>query len=161
MPDLVAHLASACVATVPFRDRRTFRVLVYVGALLPDLATRSLVVTLENVTPRAYLLAMPMHTPVGFLVLCLLLTQLWRDRGDRRRALLALLAGGALHFGLDLLQGHVTAAYFWLFPFSWSSFELALFHTEASVEWLPVTLAVVVFVEAWGALRDRRRDRSP
>ena len=161
MPDLVAHLASGCVLSVPFRDRQTFRLWFYAGVLLPDVATRSVSILLERLCGSTYRIVMPMHTPVGYAVLAGILALLWWRPSERRVVFGGLLLGGLLHFLFDAFQMHTGVGYFWAFPFTWKTYGWGLFYTESSIDWIPLTGTIVVAVQAFTAWSARRRRDDP
>ena len=96
----------------------------------------------------------PMHLPVGMLVLSFSLCLLFP--APRRRIVFANLLGGmALHLGLDLLQDHQGVGYQLLFPLWDRPLELGIFGSEDSVLVAPV-LALLALGAWW-----RRRSRAP
>lgn len=138
MPDLVTHYAVAHLA-----GRRCWRpvtAIFLLGTLLPDLLTRPIYILL----PQTYWLVMPLHTPLGILIVNWMMAILFHP-DDRRRIFVALAGGAILHFALDALQRHLIAGYFWLWPFSWWTTERGLFWPEDSLLVAP-TLAVLVAV---------------
>lgn len=140
MPDLITHSAAAYFVT---RSRfwQKFRTLFFLGTILPDLLSRPFYILF----PKLFKLTTAMHTPIFVLLFCLLLAQLFKSQ--RKQALSALLAGSGLHFGLDLLQRHLIGGYFWLFPFSWRTFEIGLFWPEDTVRLIPVWLSLIITSE--------------
>ncbi len=114
------------------------------GAVLPDLVSRAPSTVLGLVhshlqpVPAVLLYCWhPLHLPAGILLYSLLLALLF-PCDQRRAALTALLAGGALHVFLDLCQRHVGLGYPLLVPFSSRDFELGLMGSEATVPWAPL-----------------------
>ena len=141
MPDLVTHFAAAYFLKVPNRWSR-YRVPFYVGALLPDLLARPLSI----LYPPAGYAMYSLHTPVVSVIVCLLIAQFFES--EIRMGIRAnLLLGIALHFCLDIFQKHITASYYWLFPFSWKTFNLGLFWPEDSLKLVPMLIILMIVVE--------------
>ncbi len=141
MPDLITHFAAAYFLKTPRRFSR-FRIPFYLGAILPDLLTRSFVI----IYPPSESVVYGFHTPVVSVVVCLLAAQFF-EKGIRSGVRTNLLLGITLHFGLDIMQKHLIVPYFWLFPFSWKTFELGLFWPEESLRLMPLWLALVIIIE--------------
>ena len=152
MPDLVTHLASGYVAAIPLRQRVTLRLVFLTGVLVPDLLTRPLYILI----PGTYDFVMPLHTPIAYLIACWLVTQLFAHRDLRRTVIIGLFSGGLLHFAADALQRQFFAGYKWLFPLCHCETRWGLFWPEASIDWLPATLAGTIAVCAF-AVRRRRQ----
>ncbi len=153
MPDLVTHAAAAYFITRPSRFR-DLRVLFYLGTILPDLLSRPL----HILWPHLHLYTIAAHTPLFMLIFCLLLSELFPP--SMRRAVFGYsFAGAALHFALDLFQRHLGDGYYWLFPFSWRSFELGWLWPETSIRFIPIWLALILILELFLQLGKRRIDR--
>jgi hypothetical protein len=150
VPDLVTHLASGYLAALPFWKHERERLLLLAGTLLPDLATRPL----NILAPQAERFTEPLHTPVGYAVLCWLCAQAFDER--RARAFGALFLGGLLHFALDALQRHVADGYTWLFPFSWATYSSGLFWPEQCLAWVPLWALLIAAIELAARARARR-----
>ena len=151
MPDLVTHTTAAWVCGRAWLPRPGLLLLLF-GAQLPDLATRVPAILLDHAQARWVL---PLHTPVGLLLLCLLLAQAFTVTW-RRRAFALLMAGSGTHLLLDAMQENLRGSYHWFFPFSFWNGQLGWFAIEAAVPTIPVQLAVVGVVEFM--LRRRRRE---
>lgn len=153
MPDLVTHFSTAYILKLP--HRWSSRVIpFYIGAILPDLLSRPLFILF----PQSDRIIFSFHTPAVMAVFCLLLAQFFEKR-IRSAVRINLLLGIMLHFGLDLLQKQITSSYYWLFPFSWKSFDLGLFWPEDSVWLVPVWIALLVVIEF--VFLFRRRKKNP
>jgi hypothetical protein len=151
MPDLVTHTAAAYFAMRSPRFQQ-LRVLFYLGTILPDLLSRPL----HILWPQMLFFTVAIHTPIFMVVFCLLLTEFFAPP-MRRTVFAYLYAGVILHFLLDALQRHLGDGYYWLFPFSWKSFELGLFWPETSVACIPLWLMMIFMME--GVIRLRRKTR--
>jgi hypothetical protein len=149
MPDLVTHTAAAYFLVRSPRFQR-FRVLFYLGTILPDLLARPL----HILWPQLLFYTLAVHTPIFMLIFCLMLSEFFAQP-LRRTVFAYLYAGVVLHFLLDALQRHLGDGYYWLFPFSWKSFEIGLFWPETSVTYIPLWLLLIVTVE--GVLWARRK----
>lgn len=149
MPDLVTHVASAYFVVRSPRFRR-YRIFFYLGTILPDLLSRPI----HIMRPQWYAFSIAVHTPLFMLVSCLLLAELFPS--FRRRTVFGYtFSGTLLHFLLDMLQRHLGDGYYWLFPFSWQSFELGLFWPESSSALIPIWMAAISMIE-WGLYRRRK-----
>ncbi|RLC44182.1 MAG: hypothetical protein DRH70_09085 [Candidatus Coatesbacteria bacterium] len=134
MPDLVTHALVGCFTTRPRRYRELF----FVGLILPDLLGRLPMVFYK----RSYWFISAGHTPVGILLSAYLITFLFQPR-IRAVIFRNLLIGASIHLFLDMLQRHLTYAYFWFFPFTWKSFEIPLFWPDQSIDAIPFLLVAV------------------
>lgn len=163
MPDLLTHLlaAHAMRRVSEIRRSRLFAkrliALFFLGAILPDLFNKPLTILFNY--EWVYWLTMPTHTPIGCLFLCYVIVML-TPKNERSLFLGALLSGCGLHLGLDLLQKHISSGgYFWLFPFSWKTFQIPLFWPSQSIRFIPVLLLFVGLLE-WKAIIRRRKGKS-
>ena len=155
MPDLLTHLIIAQGCRTAVRgDALTPWYLV--GTVLPDILTRPFSIVL----PRLFWFFMPLHTPVGLFLVCTLISQ-FVPAPSRRSVFYNLLGGAALHLLLDILQAHIAGSYYLLFPFSWWSFELALFWPEDSLYLLPLWVAGALWLSANALMHRYRRNRDP
>lgn len=153
MPDLITHFAAAYIMKIP-RGWARFRVPFYLGAILPDILTRSFVI----IYPPSDYVVYSIHTPIVSAVVCLLIAQFF-EKEIRPGVRTNLLLGITLHFGLDILQRHVIVPYFWLFPFSWKTFELGFFWPEESLRLIPLWLALVITIEVVIQIQKRIKKR--
>ena len=151
MPDLLTHAAAAHLA-----GRRWFprpaAILFTVGTMLPDLLSRPFYI----IFPALHWWVMPLHTPIGVALVCWMVTGLFKKE-QRKIVFVALFAGAMFHFLLDAPQKHVVAGYFWLFPFSWTTYEWGLWWSEDSVRIVPFVILLVAFVEIILYLQYQRR----
>ena len=148
MPDLVTHMAAAYFIVRSSRFRR-YRIFFYLGTILPDLLSRPI----HILRPQWYFFSIAVHTPLFILVCCLLTAELFPS--FRRRTVFGyLFVGVLLHFLLDLLQRHLGDGYYWLFPFSWQTFEFGLFWPESSLAFIPLWAAIILLIE-WAFYRRR------
>ncbi len=150
MPDLVTHTAAAYFLS---RSRRfeQVRALFYLGALLPDLLARPIYILF----PKLFFFTVAIHTPAFMIIVTLLFSEFFPGK-SRSAAATWLFAGIMLHFMLDFFQRHLLTGYYWLFPFSWRSFELPLFWPETPVRFIPLWIALIAATEAALFLRKRR-----
>ncbi len=158
MPDLVTHLATGYIAAIPLRERATLRLAFLTGVLLPDLLTRPFYILI----PATYDFVMPLHTPIAYAVACWLITQLFAERALRHTVLTGLLSGGALHCAADALQRQFFAGYLWLFPICRCETRWGLFLPEASMDWIPVTVALttgIYLVVRWAEASRQKTTR--
>jgi hypothetical protein len=167
MADVVTHLCSGLLgeAASPAGPLRRWAPVFVAGTVLPDLLSRAPATLLglvhshlQPLHPMLLYCWNPLHLPMGILLYSLLLALLF-PASQRRPALGALLAGGALHVAIDLGQRHVGLGYPLLVPFSSRDFELGLMSSEATVPWAPWIAAATLVL--WGLARWRRRPSPP
>ena len=53
-------------------------------------------------------------------------------------------------------QRHIVAAYFWFFPFSWWSTNWGLFWPDTPLDWLPLSISVILVIEVGRMVYARR-----
>ena len=154
MPDLITHFTAAYIIKIHHRWSR-FRVPFYLGAILPDLLTRPIMILIPQTSYTLYSL----HTPVAAALVCLLISQFFSE--DIRKGVnINLLLGITLHYGLDFLQKHVITAYYWFFPFSWKTAELGLFWPEDPLKLVPLWMILIISIEVTLSLKRRIRKTS-
>ncbi|MDZ7360266.1 MAG: hypothetical protein ONB46_06005 [candidate division KSB1 bacterium] len=141
MPDLLTHSAAAYLASRRWFPRPA-AILFIAGTMLPDVLSRPFYI----IFPILHWWVMPLHTPIGILIVCWIITGFFRAE-DRKIVFIALLAGAALHFLLDAPQKHLVAGYFWLFPFSWTTYEWGWWWSEDSIQLVPMIILLVAFIE--------------
>lgn len=149
--DLVTHACSALLPGALFRSR--FVPFVVVGTIVPDALGRAIPLALERLYAHGVPVPMPvlwawagLHEPFGAALSALVLALCFAEP-DRKRVLLALWAGCALHTGVDVLQDHHGEGYVLFLPFSDVDFELGWIGSEATVT-IAVPLAIVT-AAAW------------
>ena len=116
------------------------------GTVLPDLVTRPLYIVL----PQLYWFIKPLHTPIGIVLVCLLLSGFF-VKHHRNRVFIYLLAGSALHLMFDLLQRHMHGGYPIFFPFSWAPWEFGVLWPEETLYFMPMWVGIIAFVIIWRA----------
>ncbi len=165
MADLVTHILSAQWVALAKRQPRPQTAFV-VGVMLPDLIANVPILILRAAEP---LLPWPrpfwlpdalssLHSPILYALLCSWLCA-WLPATTRRRVFVALLSGGFLHIGVDLLQGHVVpGAYYPGFPLIRQPWTLGFLHTESSLLAMPFLLvATLVLMRLGSGQRSPRR----
>lgn len=150
MPDLVTHLAGAYLVKKGIKITR-YLAFFYLGAMLPDLASRPL----HILFPSLNWAAVAYHSPVGVFLICWLISLFFR-LDQRRRVFSLLFAGSVVHWLLDLGQKHLVGGYSWFFPFSSRTYSGGFFWPEDSLRFLPVTVVIVLAVYLGGYLRGRK-----
>ncbi len=150
MPDLLTHSAAAYVASRRWFPR-SGAILFVVGTMLPDMLSRPFYILF----PALHWWVMPLHTPVGMVIVCWMLAGFFQAN-ERRRVFGALAGGVLLHFLLDAPQKHIAAGYFWLFPFSWTTYEWGLWWSEDSIKIVPWVILFIVILEILIAICDLR-----
>lgn len=147
MPDLLTHIAVAygcqrCAMKSPLTSW------FLVGTVLPDVLTRPFSILF----PSLAWFVMPLHTPVGLLLVCALVSHLIPQK-NRRSVFYNLLGGAALHLLLDLFQKHIGGGYYMFFPFSWWSFEFGFIWPETSLYLLPLWIGAAFLLGFRAAFR--------
>jgi hypothetical protein len=150
MPDLITHAAAAYFASRPDRYAR-HRAAFYLGTIIPDILSRPIYIIRAELFPYT----VGIHTPVFLAAFCLLLSQFFSET-IRAGICRFLLAGVGLHLLLDLLQSHLFGGYFWLFPFSWRSFEIGLFWPETLLSFAPLWIIMILLSELVIRLKKRK-----
>ncbi len=139
MPDLLTHFVTAYGAR-EIEARRRLSYWFLIGAVLPDVLTRPTTI----VMPSSFWITMPFHTPIGLLLICVMVSLLVTGR-IRSGVFFNLLIGSYLHLALDILQAHIAGSYYLFFPFSWKSFEVDLMWPEDSLYLMPVWVLLGIF----------------
>ncbi|MDP8214135.1 MAG: metal-dependent hydrolase [Candidatus Euphemobacter frigidus] len=150
MPDLVTHVAGAYLVKRGVKITR-YAALFYLGAMLPDLASRPL----HIIWPRTLLASQAFHSPVGVFLICWLVSLFFRV-DQRKRVFFLLIAGSFLHLVMDSGQKQLEGGYLWFFPFSMKTCSLGLFWPEDSVRFLPYTAIAVLIVYGFSKWREGR-----
>ncbi len=150
MPDLITHSALSWAVSRSHRFDR-FRVIFYLGTILPDIVTRPFYI----INPFLQPWTTAVHTPVFITLFCFLMSEFFVAE-IRKPVRLWLLAGVWLHFLLDFFQRHIETGYLWLFPFSWKSVEVGLYWPETPLLMTPLWLAVMALVEGGRYIQKRK-----
>ncbi|MEZ4320169.1 MAG: hypothetical protein R3F61_22005 [Myxococcota bacterium] len=154
MADLVTHLGSGLLPAALLAPRLMGPLAL--GTVLPDATGRvpqMAFVMFDVPLPDAVLWAFDvLHQPLSQVLVVSAVAMLFAAV-DRREAWLGMLAGVALHFGLDILQDHHGQGYQLWFPLSVERFELGWIGSEATVHAAPwvglATLVAVVWRLGW------------
>lgn len=147
MPDLLVHVAAARLAATPLRNPLLV-LLVLLGTSLPDVVTKFLL----EIVDTAYVDDTATHSLAGIVVLSYAFCFFLEER-IRAMAFLALLAGAAVHVGLDSLKTTVSGGLRLFVPVSDCGCSAGLFGAEDSIYAAPVALLIL------GAYALRRRTR--
>lgn len=140
MPDLITHTAFAYLIRKRNWQPQPMILLLF-GAMLPDLLSRPFIILLPD---YAYFFH-TFHTPVG-LILFIILISLYFEPSERFNAFKYIGYGAFTHLFLDLFQKTVNErGYSWLFPFSYSDYQIGLFLPEDSLLVIPYILMIVIF----------------
>ena len=126
---------------MPFPDRRA-RVLVYFGALLPDLCFRALVMGLQS----SIWFAEPVHSLWGAVLVSYACALLF-ESSLRRLAFFSILTGYLTHLALDLAKDNLGAGAILLFFPSMRLYEFGLYTPEQSIDWIPWVMGIVLIFE--------------
>lgn len=135
------------------------------GAVIPDFGARLPAIALERLNRAGWPIPAwtmhpwtVLHVPLG-AALAAVIVALMFPEADRRPVAAWLLAGVALHFGLDVLQFHYEGGYMLLYPVTTAGFECGFMGSEATVPWAPYLAAITATAWAgrlaWTARRAR------
>jgi len=148
MPDLITHVALSHLIKRPFelRDRARskvpFRILFYLGTILPDILTRPWYILFPVTKNWTF----PFHTPFGMILTSGLIALLF-EPSIRKKAFTNLVAGAGLHFLLDALQTYTTYSVFWLYPFSWKTYGYEVASPDTIMNFIPLWIGLIVLLE--------------
>ena len=112
MPDWFSHILIGWMLCEILKVNRKQRVLVYIGALIPDIGKLFLVVDLISETSSRWFFE-PFHSILIPIVIAGVFAQFFQNN---RTAFGFFGAGAMLHMAADMLQGTVGSGYYLLFP---------------------------------------------
>jgi len=150
MADLMTHFALA-YGLVRFSRFVRFRVIFYLGTILPDLLSRPFYI----LRPELYPYTVAVHTPLFMLVTCFAVAEFFQQE-IRPQVRHFLLAGAGLHFLVDLFQRHLVNGYLWFYPFSWDSFEISWYWPHEPLRFIPLWIALICAVELFMWIRGKK-----
>ena len=148
MPDLITHVTLSHVLRRLFdlangqKPVNHFRILFYIGTVLPDVLTRPFYIIL----PINIDWTVALHTPLGALLSCSIFALLFEVK-IRKIAFLNLTGGAGIHFLLDSLQKQVSGDNFWLFPLSYKDFSFGLMWAGDIIPLIPLWIGLVIMLE--------------
>ena len=146
--DLITHMGAGLIVALGLPRR--WAVPVAVGCALPDLVSRLPGMVVARIPGLPEVAQYPwgaFHTPVAVLPLAVLSALCFQER-DRWVVFGGVGLGGALHFGLDVLQDHHGVGYHLCFPVHYGDWELGWIGSEATTAIAPwIGVAAVV---GWG-----------
>ena len=157
MPDWITHILAAwMICTIlSFKYKQinpAYTVVCMVGALIPD--TFKIVIPLGLMGIKAENFLMPMHLPIGSLLIAAIFTLFFKEK--KKIVLSLLVLGVATHYALDLLLTNLSGGMALLFPFSWDTWALNIIPDDDwHITLLAMGLAVVVYVvSSWFKRRE-------
>ena len=133
MPDWTTHVIAGWITG---KATKMNVALVVIGSLLPDLVKIQLIFIKLKVNTHGFF--DPLHTPVGTLLVALLIATLFPAV---KKAFLFLVAGAATHYFLDFFLEHVTGGMKLLFPFSWEEYQIHLIPSDNY--WVTVVALII------------------
>lgn len=137
MPDLITHT----LFVYPLKKRFPKQIILLLsGAVLPDVVGRIPGILIQNNSLIGNYQT-SVHTPIVLILLVYSLSFFFAEK-VRREVFLFLLTGVFLHLFLDLFQRTNTYAYFWLFPFSLSWFQIPLIWPDETIFMIPVLVVI-------------------
>ncbi|MFH1827606.1 MAG: metal-dependent hydrolase [bacterium] len=137
MPDLLTHALFSYPAKKIFPKKLVF---ILIGSILPDLLGRSLGIFILNPSIVGWYQTV-VHTPFS-LVLIIYCLSFFFPQGERKTIFTFLLIGIVSHLFLDLFQKSIGLDYLWLFPFSFSSFQIPLIWPDESILFIPILIFI-------------------
>ena len=99
----------------------------HVGALIPN--TFKIVIPLGVMSIHTENFFMPLHLPIGSLIIASFFTLFFRER--KKLVLSLLVLGVTTHYALDLLLINLNRGMELLFPFSWNSWAINVVPNDA------------------------------
>lgn len=148
MPDLITHMVFSHFIIRSFEQIKNvskyqhFRVLFYLGVILPDILTRPWYILFRD----TYDWTVALHTPAGAVIICAILALLF-EPGLRKMTFIYLTVGSLSHFVLDSLQTQLINNNYWFFPFSWKPIGYGIAGAGEIIEWIPAFLVAVIVFE--------------
>ncbi len=148
MPDWITHLLAAWMlcTILSFKYKEinpAYTVVCMAGALIPDLFKITIPLGFMGFKMENYL--MPVHLPIGSLIIAGIFTLFFREK--RKLVLSLLVLGVATHYALDLLLINLGGGMMLLFPFSWNSWTLNIIpDDDLNITILAAGLTMVVYV---------------
>ncbi|GEM_PF-3537421 len=148
MADFLTHVLLAWVAveliSIKYPWAMKYRVLVLVGAVLPDIGNFAVFMG-ETGANELYYLFMPLHSIAGSMLLVGILTMVFKAK-FRKKVFLLLTAGAATHLAADYLIIFLDGKVPLLFPFTFEKVGYGLFLQAGHGFLVVATLAVIVTV---------------
>ena len=118
MPDWISHVLIGLIICEIFRIKP--KSLVLLGALLPDIILK--VELIHNFIPigdNLFWLFMPLHTPIGNLLVTFLLLPVFNY--NKKKTFFLITIGWISHLLSDMMTKHFIIGQFLLFPLSWKT----------------------------------------
>ncbi len=147
MPDWITHILVAwTLCTILGFKYKQFNpantAVCMAGALIPD--TFKIVIPLGFMGIHAENFLMPLHMPVGSIIVASIFTLFFKER---KIVLSFLLLGVLTHYALDLLLTNLNSGIYLLFPFSWNSWQLDIIpDDDFHITIVAIILAVLVYL---------------
>ncbi|OEC86068.1 MULTISPECIES: metal-dependent hydrolase [Methanobacterium] len=148
MPDWITHLLAAwMICTIlSFKYKQinpAYTVVCMAGALIPDLFKVVIPLGFMGFKMENYL--MPVHLPIGSLIIACIFTLFFKE--NRKLVLSLLVLGVMTHYALDLLLINLGGGMALLFPLSWTKWTLNIIpDDDLNITILAVGLTMVVYV---------------
>lgn len=133
MPDWTTHVIAGWITG---KATKMNVALVVIGSLLPDLVKIQIIFDALEINTRGFF--DPLHTPVGTLLVALLIATLFPQI---KETFLFLVAGATTHYFLDFFLEHVTGGMKLLFPFSWKEYQIHLISSDNY--WMTVVAIII------------------
>jgi len=148
MPDWLTHIPVAWTACkiLGFKYRQfdgEGTSIAMLGSIIPDIIKIS--VPLESLgIIDVWDYIMPVHMPVGSLIIAGIISLFFRDK---KMVFIFLVFGIVTHFSLDLLLTYVSGGIYLFYPFSWDTYQLRLISTvDYNITILAILAALFVYL---------------
>src|SRR3989338_33983 len=145
MPDLMSHLVIGLILAELFNIKK--KSLVVLGALTPDLLSKTNLITLHFGMPLQ-ISTTPFHTTIVLLLASILIAPLFRY--SKIKTIIFFNTGALSHFLSDITMKHFTIiGTRLLYPFSRTNYTLNLIWPEQSVYILVVSLFIYIAIRIY------------
>jgi len=141
MPDLLTH--TLFVTPLKSKFSKSF-IFILLGTILPDIFGRMLGIVFPNSGFIAWL-QIGIHTPVSLILIAYIISFFFEEK-DRKTIFIYLIIGIYIHLLLDLFQKTTTFGYLWLFPFSFSYFNIPLIWPDETIFLIPLLILINLLI---------------
>lgn len=161
MPDLVTHAVIPYLVVKFWKRLNKINLAIFLlGAILPDLLSRSFNVFLMRWVLLISDYTDPIHTPCMIVLYCGVISFFFADK-IRKEVFWFLLLGSFLHLAFDLFQTNFGYGYDLLFPFSYWRKERGLIWPEDTLWLVPFLAAVWLAVVIRDKIKNQKTNHEP
>jgi hypothetical protein len=160
MPDVFTHLlTSHIIVRAPNLFKNKFlqlyvdyRIMIYLGAILPDLISKPF----QYISMSFYNFALPLHSPFCITIICLIIIQFFFIK-DRINSFIILLIFSLFHILMDNLQKGVNPGYQTLFPISLKRYGISIISSETYLILSASFFVLIIVIEILILIRPKIR----